>query len=78
MTLSFEQIDGENIVKDDNGRVLVRSKDGRVAIARFPDMDEKTKKYIAQVYEDLTGFGFARDDAMNFLNYKLDENEFCS
>jgi len=78
MAFTFEKLDGENVVKDDDGRVLVRAKGGRVGIARFPDMDEKTKKYIAQVYADLTGFGFAREKAMDFLNYETNENEFCS
>jgi hypothetical protein len=76
MTLSMENIDGENIVKDDKGRVIVRAKGGQVAIARFPDMDETTKEYVAKVYADLTGRD--ADKAMQFLNYETDTNEFCS
>jgi hypothetical protein len=76
MTLKLEKLDGENIVKDDKGRVLIMERGSNVAIARFPDMDEKTKKYIAEVYADLTGE--SAEKAMDFLNYKTDENEFCS
>lgn len=76
MSLSFKQLNGDNIVKDDKGRVVVRERGSKVAIARFPDMDRKTKEYVANVYADLT-----REDAqkaMKFLNYESDENEFCS
>jgi len=76
MSLLFEKLDGDNIVRDDKGRVIVRERDSKVAIARFPDMDIKTKKYVANVYADLTKKDAQK--AMKFLNYESNENEFCS
>lgn len=76
MKLSFEKLDGENVVKDEKDRIVVRVKGGQVAIARFPDMDEVTKDYVAKVYEDLTGRDV--DKTLQFLNYETETNEFCS
>ena len=76
MTLLFEKLDGENVVKDEKDRIVIRAKGGQVAIARFPDMDEATKEYVARVYEDLTGRG--TDKTMQFLNYETETDEFCS
>ena len=76
MSLSFDKIDGENIVRDDKGRIIMRQKQSQVAIARFPDMDNSTKKYVTDTYVELTG----RDVNVvtKFLNYETDENSFCS
>lgn len=76
MKVSFDKVDGENIVRDDKGRIIIRQKQSKVAIARFPDMDEGTKRYVADTYSELTGKDI--DSVMKFLNYKTDENEFCS
>lgn len=67
----------KTIIKDEKGRDIIRiSPKGRVAIARYPDMDEKTKDYIAGLYVRVTNRN--KEKIVDFLNYVGEENEFCS
>jgi len=64
------------IIKDPRGREIIRIGDNcKIAIARYPDMNEKIKKYVTDVFVDLT----QKDpvSVRNFLDYKSEENEFC-
>ena len=65
------------VIKDKKGRELVKiDSKQRMAIARYPDLDEVTKKYIVSMYLELTG---KKDSKLiDFLNYKTKQNEFCS
>lgn len=64
------------IIRDEKGRDIVKINDqGRIAIARFPDMSLTTKDYVMNLYKDVT-----KEDPeklKNFLDYKTEENEFC-
>ena len=66
----------DSVIQDDKGRdVIVINQEGRIAFARFPDIDEETKDYMIRVCKELTD-----DDPnalRNFLNYKDVDNEFC-
>jgi len=64
-------------VIDDKSRPLISVNDkGRVAIARYPDMDDECKQYIAETYSELTGED--EDSVLAFLDYKKEENQYCS
>jgi hypothetical protein len=64
------------IIRDEKGRDIVKINDqGRIAIARFPDMSLTAKEYLLNLYKDVT-----KEDPeklKNFLDYKTEENEFC-
>ena len=76
MYISVAKENGILVVKDDKGRILMKGKDDKIVIGRFPDLDERLKKYLADLYVDLTGEDIQK--AKRFLNYENDENEFCS
>lgn len=64
------------IIRDDKGREIVKINDnGRIAIARFPDLSPITREYVLALYREVT----AEDpkELINFLDYKSEENEFC-
>jgi len=76
MSLSLYRKDGKVVLKDDKGRVLMQGLGADIAIARFSDLDETTKDYIAELYESLTGLDYS--NARLFLDYKSEGDEFCS
>ena len=64
------------VIKDPKGREVVKiNNNGRMAIARFPDMDEKFKVYIIDLYKEMTNEN--PQELKDFLDYKTEENEFC-
>ncbi len=65
------------LIKDSRGREIVRiNNKGQIAIARYPDLNKRFKNYVAKLYSELTGKN--KKEIVNFLNYKTEENEFCS
>ena len=63
------------IIQDDKGRAIIKIDNGKIAVARFPDLSDKAKDYLVAVYADVT-----MEDPVklrDFLDYKSDENEFC-
>lgn len=67
----------KTIIRDEKGRDIIRiSHKGRMAVARYPDMNDKIKDYIVRIYVKTT----RRDtkEIIDFLNYIGEENEFCS
>ena len=64
-----------NIV-DSKNRQLIMVKNGRVLVGRYMDMDEKTKNSILEFYTEFTGEDPTR--AKDFLDFKSEEDEFCS
>ena len=65
------------IIKDTKGRKLIVVNDkGQIAISRYIDMSKKYKECVADIYSKLTGE--KKKDVIKFLNYKENENIFCS
>lgn len=65
------------IIKDEKGREIIRiNKKGKMAIARYPDMNNDIKDYIIGVYIKITNKD--KKEIVDFLNYIGEENEFCS
>jgi trans-2-enoyl-CoA reductase len=63
-------------ISDKEGRPLIKIKDGRVIVARYANMNEKTKSLIAEIYKEITDEN--SNDIKDFLDFKNDELEFCS
>jgi len=63
---------------DDKDRAVIIVEGGRVAIARFADMSDEDKNFVASVYAELTGVEDSYKRVMSFLNYKTKEETFCS
>jgi len=64
------------VIKDSKGREVAKINDkGRIAIARFPDMDEGFKTYIIDLCKEMTNENPQK--LRDFLDYKTEENEFC-
>ena len=76
MSLSLYRKNGNVVLKDDKGRILMNGEGVNIAIARFPDLDETTKDYMAKLYSSLTGAEYS--EARDFLDYKSEGSEFCS
>jgi len=58
----------KTVIKDEKGRDLVRiSPRGRMAIARYPDMDGRIKDYIAGLCTKLSNRD--KKEIMDFLSY---------
>jgi len=65
------------IVRDEHSRDIIRiGPRGRMAVARYPDMNDKIKDYICGIYVKTTGKD--KQGIIDFLNYIGEENEFCS
>ena len=65
------------VIKDKKGREIIRiGNTGSLAVARYPDMDEKTKEDIVEIYEELTGQDSG--STRSFLDFEDDNDEFCS
>lgn len=70
-------------VKDSHGRILMRiNETGKIAFARFSDMSDETKKKLldlcAAVLVDNNNPQEDLDKIKDFLDFKGEENEFCS
>ena len=76
MDVSITQKNGVFTILDDKERTLLKRKGDNIALARFSDLDEKLKKYLAELYAELTGEDI--EEAKMFLNYNTEKNEFCS
>jgi len=63
-------------VKDEDGKILLESKNNRVLVGRSVGMSEETKQMILEFFIELTGEDGKRIKA--FLDFESDENEFCS
>jgi len=59
---------------DEKGRLLFILKDNKIAYGRFPDMSDEAKEFILHMLSDPD----SKKKAENYLNYKSEENEFCS
>lgn len=64
------------IIRDNKGRTILETKNGRCLLSRFVDMESKTKEDIIELYVDLTGD--SPEKAKKFLNFESEEQEFCS
>ena len=62
-------------VCDDQDRDIMLIKNGEILVARFPEMTEEYKKFIADMFCDFTGS--SRAEILRFLNF-VEEDEFCS
>lgn len=70
-------------VKDKHGRVLLQiNPDGKVAIARFPDMSDLQKEKLLSVCRammvDNTELHLDLEKVRKFISFESDEDEFCS
>lgn len=63
-------------IVDEKGRVLIKSKGGRLLVARFVEMDDNIKDIIKEFYTELTGE--CPSSLEDFFNFKNEEFEFCS
>jgi len=63
-------------ISDEKGRILIKVKDDRVLVARFPKMTENMKKIIIEFYSEFTGDN--EETIRGFLEFENDEMEFCS
>lgn len=68
------------LIKDKRDRVLISvSNNGKFAIARYPDLDEESKKYIIDFFKESNEEGEKGVERLRkFLDYETNENEFCS
>lgn len=66
-------------IYDERGRVVAVLKDGKLYISRYPDMTNKMKKALIDIYKELPVNDLEIDEQnlIQFLNYDNDE-EFCS
>ena len=63
-------------IKDPKGRIVCKIKKGRIFITRSPDMSNKTKESLMELYGKMTGENVTK--LKKFLNFKSKENRFCS
>jgi len=65
------------LIKDSKGREILKiNEKGQIAAGRYPDLDKKLKSYVVKLYSELTGK--PKKEVLAFLNYRTEENEFCS
>ena len=64
------------VIKDEKKRVIFKFQNGHIAIARYPDMTDKCKEYLIGVCLQVTEWEEVK--VKDFLNYKSENNEFCS
>jgi len=65
------------VITDKKGRVVLRmNKKGKLALSRFPDLTDKEIKYLAKIYNELSGKDIK--EVEEFLKFKEEETQFCS
>jgi hypothetical protein len=68
---------GDIVYKDEKDREIIRyNREGKGAIARYPDMTSELKDVISKIWFDRTGKN--KDETLRYLDYKSEENEFCT
>lgn len=71
--------DIEVICKDKKGRIVLRIIKDKVMVLRLPNMDEYTKKSLIYIYSKNTGTSIKKLGWLRkFLDFKSDDNKFCS
>lgn len=64
-------------IKDEKGRTVIAvNKKGKIAIARFPDLSDEFKDYLVKTAVVVTDIDPQK--LRDFLDFKTDQNEFCS
>lgn len=64
-------------ITDDKGRpIIVIGDNGRVAVARYPDLNPEYKRYAVQYFREMVEGDWQKLE--KFLNFEEDDNEFCS
>jgi len=63
-------------ILDKQGRTLLKVKNDRILVARFPDMSEAIKDLVVYYYKELGGRDSAR--IRDYLDFTNDDQEFCS
>jgi len=63
------------IITDDNERTIVKINNGKIAAARYEDLNEEFKEYVVDLYHLLTGEDPQK--LKDFLDYKEENDEFC-
>ena len=63
-------------ILDKQGRTLLKVKNDRILVARFPDMSEAMKDLVVYYYTELGGRDSAR--IKDYLDFTNDDQEFCS
>jgi hypothetical protein len=65
------------ILKDNKGRIVFKVINDNVMVMRLPDMDERLKDDLVDLYTDFTTED--PEKIRKFLNFESDgDNEFCS
>jgi len=65
------------IIKDEKGREIINiNNNGKMAVARFPDMSDAVKECIIELYKDMTNEDI--ELIKDFLEYKTEDNQFCA
>ena len=65
------------LLVDDKGRTILAIGDnGRLAIARYPDLSKEYKDYVVDCFRQLTDGDWQKLE--RFLNFEEDDSEFCS
>lgn len=63
---------------DDNDRWLIRMSDsGQYVFTRYPDMSEEMKDVVIDFYLKASNSN-NRETITDFLNFKVDNDEFCN
>lgn len=79
-----KEIKGSTLrIRGKDKRVLLQiSPDGKIAVARFPDMSEKEMNSVVSIcksmMQDNTDINLDIEKLKKFLTFESDEDEFCS
>lgn len=66
----------EKIIRDDKGRILFKISDrGEIVVGRFPDMSDEMKNFVLDLFTSFTDGDPVK--LKNFLDYKIESDEFC-
>ena len=64
-------------ITDDKDRtILVIGDNGKIAVARYPDLKPEYKKYAVKFFREATSGDWQKLE--RFLDFKEDDSEFCS
>lgn len=64
------------LIKDKQGRILLRSNGDRCLLSRYPDMEIETKQELAEFFAEVTGKPIM--EVKEFLDYRSAVQELCS